>query len=84
MPALWHGQPQPGHDQQGAWGSGYRYDEPYVLWFSHVHAWQLSGLPVLPTTGPFQGHLGSDVYRSRFSHEDEVVQPGYHALTLRL
>ena len=23
---------------EGAWGSGYRYTEPYVLWFSHVHA----------------------------------------------
>jgi predicted alpha-1,2-mannosidase len=67
----------------GAWGSGYRYTEPYVLWFSHVHAWQLSGIPVLPTTGTFRGHQGSDVYRSHFSHDDEVVCPGYHALTLQ-
>ena len=68
--------------QNGAWGSGYRYDEPYVLWFSHVHAWQLAGIPVLPTSGELRGHLGSDAYRSRFSHDDEVVRPGYHAVTL--
>lgn len=68
--------------QNGAWGSGYRYNEPHILWFSHVHAWQLAGIPVLPTSGAFQGHLGSDSYRSRFSHDDEIVQPGYHALTL--
>lgn len=68
--------------QSGAWGSGYRYYEPYVLWFSHVHAWQLAGIPVLPTTGPCRGHLGSAVYRSRFLHDDETIQPGYHALTL--
>ena len=68
--------------QNGAWGSGYRYDEPYILWFSHVHAWQLSGIPILPTLGTFQGHLGSAIYRSSFSHDDEIVQPGYHALSL--
>ena len=66
----------------GAWGSGYRYDHETVLWFSHVHAWQLAGIPVLPTTGPMRGHLGADVYKSRFSHEEETVRPGYHALTL--
>lgn len=68
--------------QDGAWGSGYRYDEPYILWFSHVHAWQLAGLPILPTVGKFQGHLGAKTYRSSFSHDDEIVAPGYHALTL--
>ena len=68
--------------QSGGWGSGYRYNEPYILWFSHVHAWQLAGIPVLPTAGPCHAHLGSNKYRSRFSHDDEVVRPGYHAVTL--
>jgi predicted alpha-1,2-mannosidase len=66
----------------GAWGAGYRYTESNVLWFSHVHAWQLAGLPVLPTTGPFKGHLGSESYKSAFSHAGEIVRPGYHALFL--
>ena len=66
----------------GAWQAGYRYPEEHVRWFSHVHAWQLSCLPVLPTTGPTKAHLGSDEYRSRFSHDAETVRPGYHALFL--
>ena len=66
----------------GAWESGYRYTSEHVFWFSHIHAWQLSGIAVLPTTGPFRGHLGPSSYRSRFSHDREVVRPGYHALTL--
>jgi putative alpha-1,2-mannosidase len=28
--------------QNGAWGSGYRYYEPHILWFSHVHARAIS------------------------------------------
>jgi len=66
----------------GAWTGGYRYTEEWIHWFSHVHAWQLSGLPVLPTTGPFRGHRGSDEYKSRFSHDKEIVRPGYHSVFL--
>ena len=44
----------------GPWNSGYRYDDDVVRWFSHVHAWQLCGVPVMPTTGPLKGHRGSD------------------------
>ena len=66
----------------GAWNSGYRYQVESVRGFSHLHAWQLAAVPVLPTTGPMRGHLGSDVYRSAFSHQNETVRPGYHALTL--
>jgi putative alpha-1,2-mannosidase len=32
----------------GAWGSGYRYNTDTVKGFSHIHAWQLSGLSVMP------------------------------------
>ncbi len=39
----------------GAWNSGYRYHQDTIRCFSHVHAWQLSAIPVLPTTGPFKG-----------------------------
>lgn len=68
---------------KGSWDSGYLYDEENIRCFSHVHAWQMSGIPVMPTTGPFQGHLGMDVYQSRFSHDDEVVHPGYHKVRLQ-
>lgn len=66
----------------GAWSSGYRYNEDTIRFFSHIHAWQLSGVPVLPTSGEFKGHLGSNVYASSYSHDQEIVKPGYHAVTL--
>lgn len=72
----------PDTEVNGTWGSGYRYNVDTIRCFSHIHAWQLSGIPVLPTTGKFKGHLGSDVYGSFFSHEKEVVRPGYHKVVL--
>ena len=72
----------PDTDVEGAWNSGYCYNTPSIRFFSHVHAWQLGGVAVMPTTGPMRGPQGSDVYRSRFRHETEIVRAGYHALTL--
>ncbi len=66
----------------GAWDSGYRYNRDTINFFSHIHAWQLSGIPVLPLTGDFKGHLGAEKYGSRYSHENEVVRAGYHAVEL--
>ena len=48
----------------GAWNSGYRYNQDTIRCFSHVHAWQLSAIPVLPTTGEFKGHLLSLIHIS--------------------
>ncbi len=66
----------------GAWNSGYRYNQDTIRCFSHVHAWQLSAIPVLPTTGDFKGYMGSDNYGSKFSHEKETVRAGYHQVYL--
>lgn len=66
----------------GAWDSGYRYNKDTINFFSHIHAWQLSGIPVLPVTGAFKGHLGPEQYGSRYSHEDEVLRAGYHSVNL--
>lgn len=66
----------------GTWGSGYRYHEDTIRAFSHVHAWQLSGIPVLPTTGMFEGHRGPNAYGSPYTHDTEVVRPGYHKIVL--
>ncbi|MEO1096127.1 MAG: GH92 family glycosyl hydrolase [Bacteroidota bacterium] len=66
----------------GAWSSGYRYNEDTIRFFSHIHAWQLSGVPVLPTSGEFNGYLGSDVYGSKYSHASERVEAGYHSVFL--
>ena len=66
----------------GAWESGYRYNQKTINFFSHIHAWQLSGVPVLPTTGAIKAHLGPNAYGSAYSHERETVEPGYHAVVL--
>ncbi len=72
----------PDTQKEGTWRSGYRYHKNTIHFFSHIHAWQLSGIPVLPTTGEFKGHLGSDQYGSRFSHDNEMVRPGFHQVYL--
>ncbi|MDN3670357.1 GH92 family glycosyl hydrolase [Echinicola jeungdonensis] len=67
----------------GAWGSGYRYDTDTIKGFSHVHAWQLSGISVMPVT--FSEENKSNIYTdfySHFSHETEEVSPGFHKLSL--
>lgn len=73
----------PDTSTKGSWNSGYLYDDETIRCFSHIHAWQMSGIPVLPTTGPFKGHLGMDAYASKFSHEEEEVAPGYHKVVLQ-
>ncbi|MCL3780564.1 glycoside hydrolase family 92 protein [Prolixibacteraceae bacterium JC049] len=67
---------------KGSWKSGYLYDSLNVRCFSHVHAWQMSGIPVMPTVGEFKGHLGMDAYKSSFKHETEIARPGYHKVVL--
>ena len=72
----------PDTDTKGSWSSGYLYDSKQIRCFSHVHAWQLSGVAVMPTVGEFKGNLGMDAYKSSFSHEGEVAEPGYHKVIL--
>lgn len=67
---------------RGSWNSGYLYDSTQVRCFSHIHGWQISGIPVMPTTGDITGHQGMEAYKSSFSHEKETVKPGYHQLVL--
>ncbi|MGM9760119.1 MAG: GH92 family glycosyl hydrolase [Parabacteroides sp.] len=67
---------------RGSWNSGYLYDSTEVRCFSHIHGWQISGIPVMPTTGDVTGHKGMEYYKSPFSHQTETVKPGYHRLTL--
>ncbi len=67
----------------GAWGSGYRYNTDTVMGFSHIHAWQLSGLSVMPVD--LRDENQDDIYDnfySEFDHAKEQVSPGYHRLEL--
>ena len=66
----------------GTWNSGYMYDSMHVRCFSHIHAWQMAGIPVMPTSSEFRGHLGMEANKSAFSHEKETAMPGYHQVYL--
>ncbi|SMC78585.1 GH92 family glycosyl hydrolase [Pedobacter nyackensis] len=66
----------------GSWNSGYLYDSTAVRCFSHIHCWEISGVPVMPTTGTVKGHLGFEATKSRFSHKNEIAKPGYHKVVL--
>lgn len=70
----------PDTDIDGAWGSGYRYESDTIQGFSHIHAWQLSGLSVLPISN-FDLKESKD-FGSSFSHSSEIVKPGYHQVVL--
>jgi len=70
----------PDNELGGAWGSGYRYDTHEIKGFSHVHAWQLSALSVMPVNGE-PAEVKNDFY-SPFSHEKEKIAPGYHKVEL--
>jgi len=61
---------------QGTWNSGYMYDSLHVRCFSHIHAWQMAGIPVMPTSGPFRGHLGMEANKPGFPFDRESVTPG--------
>ncbi|MRI00666.1 glycoside hydrolase family 92 protein [Kriegella sp. EG-1] len=73
----------PDTEVDGAWGSGYRYKVDTIHGFSHIHAWQLSGLSVLPVTisDKNQTSIFKD-FKSKFNHETEKVAPGYHYVEL--
>lgn len=66
----------------GAWGSGYRYNELEIQGFSHVHAWQLAGLSVMPVVSDLPLKQLYEDYFSPFSHDSEIVRPGYHSVEL--
>ncbi len=57
---------------EGDWGAGYVYDEPYVRCFSHIHEWQLAGLPVMPFAGEPPSPASCETWKARFSHANEV------------
>lgn len=63
-------------------GGGYSYNSTRVLGFPQLHDWMISGLNVMPVCGTVDTGKGKDGWSSSFSHDGEVVQPGYHRLFL--
>jgi len=64
-------------------GGGYNYNENEILGFGQIHCWMLSGIEVMPALSTVNPTLGEKAWKSQFSHEDEIVQPGYHRVYLR-
>jgi len=88
-PAMPFGMVKLSPDNRGPkpWNAGYDYEIGTISGFSHIHEWTLSGLLMMPTTGPLKLQVGPetggrDSYRSRFRHETESASPGYYAVTL--
>lgn len=63
-------------------GGGYNYNSTVILGFSQIHAWIMSGINLMPTTGQVNPNLGEQWWKSKFSHETETIEPGYHKLFL--
>ncbi len=64
------------------WGGGYNYNSTDILGFGQLHGWMMAGIDIMPTTGLIDPTLGRNEWKSAFSHDDEIAQPGYHRVYL--
>jgi predicted alpha-1,2-mannosidase len=74
------------------WASGYRYDDPTIMGFSHTHFSgtghsDLGDLLLAPVSGEVRWDAGAadqpgSGYRSRYNKASEVAEPGYYAVSL--
>lgn len=72
--------------------AGYQYNDNTIVGFSHTHFSgtghsDLGDFLIMPTTGKLQLNPGTEDrpengYRSRFSHTNEVAEPGYYKVKL--
>lgn len=86
------GMVQLGPDNQGnVWMGGYEWFISNVSGFSHIHAWTMGGLLLMPSTvdlaignpstdSPYQGANAG--YHSRILKETETARPGYYGVYL--
>ena len=64
-------------------GGGYNYNSNQVYGFGQLHCWMQSGLNIMPISGDIDPRGGMSGWASSFSHDDEIVRPGYHRMYLR-
>jgi len=64
------------------WGGGYNYNSMEILGFAQIHAWIMSGINLMPTTGIIDPTQGEQGWKSEFSHDSEIIQPGYQRVFL--
>lgn len=72
------------------WGweaTGYDQRHESIEGFVNFHEFQIGGIAVMPSVGTLKTTAGKletpdEGYRSRFSHENEVAEPGYYRVKL--
>lgn len=74
------------------WASGYRYDDPTIMGFSHTHFSgaghsDLGDVLITPISGEIRWDPGAadqpgSGYRSRYNKASEIAEPGYYAVSL--
>lgn len=74
-------------NQDTGWKAGYEYNINNIAGFSHIHAWTLAGLLVMPATGELKIRPGDEDkpwqgYRSSFQKDNEVSKVGYYSVLL--
>ncbi|MFA6469819.1 MAG: GH92 family glycosyl hydrolase [Bacteroidota bacterium] len=72
--------------------AGYQYEDKTIVGFSHTHFSgtghsDLGDFLIMPATGELQLNPGTadhpeEGYRSRYSHANEIAEPGYYKVTL--
>ena len=72
--------------------AGYQYSDPTIVGFSHTHFSgtghsDLGDFLIMPTVGEVQLNPGTAAqpesgYRSAYSHNNEIAQPGYYSVKL--
>lgn len=91
--AMPFGMAKPGPSTNGhlgnKWGweaTGYDYRDTTIDGFPCLHEFQVGGIVLMPTRGELHTVPGDSLhptgYRSAFSHDREVVKPGYYAVDL--
>ena len=63
-------------------GGGYNYNSLEIFGFPQLHCWQLAGFNLMPTAGKIDPRAGEHGWKSKFSHDGELAQPGYHRVFL--
>jgi len=62
-------------------GGGYVYSENDIKGFTQIHGWMMGGLNVMPTSGGIDP-TQYEQWNSSFSHDTEVIKPGYQKVFL--
>ncbi len=93
-PTLPFGMVQLSPDNQAQnWKAGYEYTIASIFGFSHIHAWTMAGLSVMPTEGVLNPHIYPNAdapistgrtsgHRSRIDKQTEQASPGYYSVDL--